>query len=89
MKINSRVYPRSSKENVEYLEDQRLLKIRTKAAPVDGKANKEVINLVADFLGVNKKFVQISTGNASKDKIIEILDENITIDDFIKMPRLF
>jgi uncharacterized protein (TIGR00251 family) len=89
MKVNVKVTPRASKNEVVFLEEENFLKVKTTAAPVDGKANEEVVKLVAEYLGVNKRFVQISTGLASKNKIIDILDTDITKENLIKKPRLF
>jgi uncharacterized protein YggU (UPF0235/DUF167 family) len=44
-----------------------------KAVPVDGKANKNLIALVAQTFGVHKAQVCIKTGTGAKFKKIEIL----------------
>lgn len=48
------------------------LKIRVKAPPVDGKANKEVIEFLSKYLGLPKNKFAIKSGQTSKNKLIEI-----------------
>ena len=45
-----------------------------KSAPVDGKANAELIGLVARHFGCAKSSVSIKTGAGSKLKRVEIQD---------------
>ena len=49
--VDVRVQPRSSRDTVESVRDGRL-RIRTTAPPVDGKANKAAIRLLANYLEV-------------------------------------
>ena len=49
------------------------LKIYLTAVPVDGKANKELLKLLAEKLGVSKSRIEIIKGEKSKEKIIEVL----------------
>lgn len=49
------------------------LKIYLTAAPIQGKANKELIKLLAGKLSVSKSKIKIVKGEKSKEKIIEIL----------------
>lgn len=46
--------------------------IRLKSPPVDGKANAELIALLAKTYSVSKSQIQIKTGAAAKFKRIEI-----------------
>lgn len=49
------------------------LKIKIKAPPVDGKANKEVIEFLSDLLDVPKKNISILRGDSSRKKCVEIM----------------
>ena len=49
------------------------LKIYLTAAPVQGKANKELIKLLAEKLGVSKSKVKIIRGEKSKEKVVEVM----------------
>ena len=45
---------------------------RVKAPPVDGKANEELVRLVADHFGCPKSAVTIRTGASGRTKRIEV-----------------
>ena len=49
------------------------LKIYLTAAPIGGKANKELVKLLSEKLGVSKSKVKIIKGEKNKEKIIEVL----------------
>lgn len=48
------------------------IKIRCAAPPLDGRANREVCELLADLLGVAVRDVTIVRGERSRDKLVEI-----------------
>lgn len=47
-------------------------KIKIKAQPISGKANKELIAFLADILSIRKSNVIIISGEKSRNKIIEL-----------------
>jgi hypothetical protein len=55
-------------------QDMPEIRIYTKAVPIDGKANKEVINLLSEALGIAKSKIRILKGETSNKKIIEVDD---------------
>lgn len=69
--LSIRVTPRASFSEICGAEDE-WLKVRLKAAPVDGKANKELIAFFAKTLKVSKSSVQISSGANARLKRISI-----------------
>ncbi|MCM8768742.1 MAG: DUF167 domain-containing protein [Candidatus Omnitrophica bacterium] len=42
------------------------------AAPVEGKANKRLLEICASYLGVARSRIRISHGNSGRKKILEI-----------------
>jgi uncharacterized protein YggU (UPF0235/DUF167 family) len=88
MKFSCKVIARSSKDEVVGIEnlfrlgldfvkkDQDIPEVRvyTKAVPVDGKANKEVIRLLSEALKKPKTRIRIVKGETSNKKIIEVDD---------------
>ncbi len=88
MKFSCKVITRSSRNEVVGLEklsrlgldfvrkdqDMPEVKVYTKAVPVDGKANKEVISLLAEAMGKPKSKIRIAKGETSNKKIIEVDD---------------
>ncbi len=71
MKINIRVIPRSSKN--EIIKEENRYKIKITAAPVDGKANEAVIKLLSKEFDVPKSRIKIARGGACRDKVVEII----------------
>lgn len=65
------VLPRSSRNQV-VTEKCNYLKVKLKAAPVKGQANKELIKFLAKKFGVAKSQVEILKGLTAKDKLIRI-----------------
>lgn len=69
-----RVTPRAKRnEIVEILADD-TIKIRLTAPPVEGKANKALIEFLADVIGVSKSRIEIVAGAAGRDKLVSIVD---------------
>ena len=64
--LRIRAKPRSSRPGIEPAGDT--LAVRVKAAPVDGKANKEIAETLAVAFGVAKSRVSIVSGGTSKTK---------------------
>ena len=66
------VKPRSSRSRVEGIHEDGSLIVALKAPPVDGKANTELVKLIARSLGVKKSAVQIASGHNGRRKIIDV-----------------
>lgn len=71
MKISVKVKPNSKEQSVIKNEDGGLL-VRLKSPPVEGKANQELINILAEEFKVKKSQIKIKSGSSSRKKIIEI-----------------
>ena len=48
------------------------LRVRVQESPVDGQANRALIKLLADRLGVPISVVRIASGLKSRNKVVEI-----------------
>lgn len=69
--VQVRVKPNAKQVKVIEEEEGNLV-ISLKSPPVDGKANAELIEVLADWFGVSKKSVRIKLGLSSKRKLVEI-----------------
>ena len=67
--ISVRAQPRSSRAGIDGLAGD-AIKVRVRCAPVDGKANKELVETLADEFGVSKSSVVFKGGETSKNKRI-------------------
>ncbi len=69
--LKVKVKPNSQQQNIQE-EPDGSWKIALKSPPVDGKANQELIKLLAKKFGVAKSDVIIKSGLSSKNKLIEL-----------------
>ena len=67
--LNVRAQPRSSRAGIDGLLGD-AVKVRIRCAPVDGKANKELVETLADAFDVSKRDVVFKSGETSKTKRI-------------------
>ena len=71
-----RVTPNAGRDSVEAVETradgQVRLKVRVRAVPEDGKANKAVCALLARSLGIAKSDVTLVSGATSRDKTVRV-----------------
>ena len=65
--VGVRAAPRSSRPGVEVAAGG-IVKVRVRSAPVDGKANKELAAVLADFFDIPKSAVVMKGGETSKSK---------------------
>lgn len=72
MRIYVKVVPKSSRNKIEKISEEEY-KAWITAPPVDGKANKSLIRLLADYFDISKNFVIIVGGKTAKTKIVDIL----------------
>jgi len=65
--VNVRAQPRSSRAGIDGVVGD-AVKVRIRSAPVDGKANKELVETLADAFGLAKSCVVFKGGETSKTK---------------------
>lgn len=65
--LSVRAQPRSSRAGIDGLVGD-AVKVRVRCAPVDGKANKELVETLADEFGLAKSAVVLKSGETSKQK---------------------
>lgn len=69
-KLSVRVTPRASRNAVTH--EDGVLRVMVTAVPADGKANKEVIRLLAKALGIAKTRLTLLRGGTGRDKLFQI-----------------
>jgi uncharacterized protein (TIGR00251 family) len=65
--VSVRVTPRAKRDEIGNVVNG-LLQIRTTAPPADGKANKAVIKLLAEFMGVAPSRINLLRGATGRNK---------------------
>jgi len=76
--LTVRVIPRARKAGIEGTRDGALL-VRLNSPPVEGAANSELIQIIADALDVPRRSVAIVSGEHSRLKRIRV--DGVTEDD--------
>lgn len=72
-----RVIPRAGRSEIAGVREGALV-VRLNAPPVDGAANDELIEVLADALSVPRRDVSITSGTSSKRKRVRV--SGITVD---------
>jgi uncharacterized protein len=72
VKISVKVKPNSRLLVVKKIDDA-LYSVSLTARPVDGKANEQLVEVLAEYFGKPKRCITILRGETSKLKVVEIL----------------
>lgn len=72
MRIYIKVIPRSSKNEIVKIAEGEY-KAKLTAPPVDGAANKMLLDILASYFEVPKSSLQIIGGKSARVKIVEII----------------
>lgn len=80
MRVNVRVVPRSSKNELRWEGDA--LKVRLTAPPVDGAANAALLKFLSARLKLPQSALQIVQGATSRQKVIQI--DGMTHDELVQ-----
>ncbi len=71
MQVKIKVVPGASRDEVAgWLGDR--LKVRVSAPPEGGRANKAVVSVLAEGLGIDRRCIRIVCGTASANKTLAI-----------------
>jgi uncharacterized protein len=70
-KVSVQVKAPSRKQSISKISEHEY-QIAVQAAPVAGKANKEVIELLARYFSVPKSSVKVLRGQSSRKELVEI-----------------
>ncbi len=68
-----KVIPNASENKIVERSEQSM-KIKLTAPPVDGKANRALVEFLSEELGISKSRITILYGQTNRTKIVEIAD---------------
>jgi uncharacterized protein (TIGR00251 family) len=71
IRISIQVHPGAKKNEILRFQGG-VWHIKIAAPPVEGKANKELIEFLSDMLGVSKSHITIEKGATSRRKLVEV-----------------
>ncbi len=78
VRFSVRLLPRASKNEIAGLQGTSL-KIRLTAPPVDGLANKALIEFLSDALGISRRNVCIVSGETARTKVVEVSEVGLEV----------
>ncbi|HDN83660.1 MAG TPA: DUF167 domain-containing protein [Candidatus Altiarchaeales archaeon] len=70
MIVKLKVIPRAKK--VKIVDEGSYLKVYLTSEPRKGKANEELLEILAEYFGVRKNKIKIIRGETRREKIVEI-----------------
>ena len=73
MKVNVKITPNAKKPSI--VEERGLIKVKVSTPAKEGKANKSLIKMLAEYFSVSKSRVIILKGENSRNKVINIIKE--------------
>ena len=72
-----KITPRMSHNEIQEIMEDGTIKIRLTAPPVDGKANKNLIEYLAEVLNISESQIEIVAGQTNKKKLLSIIGMNV------------
>ena len=81
VEISVRVIPRARRSEVSGRRGDALL-VRLAAPPLEGAANRALVELLADRLGTSDRFIRIIGGERSRDKRVAV--SGLTREQFLR-----
>ncbi len=71
VRLSVRLTPRGGSDRVDGAVDG-VLRVRVAAPPVDGAANRALLRLIAEELGVPRGAVRLAAGEGGRNKVVEV-----------------
>lgn len=70
--LQVKVSPRAKQNEVVGWHQDRMLVVKIAAPPIGGQANEELVNYLAELLGIPASDILILRGHTSRQKLVEI-----------------
>ena len=70
-RLSIRLTPRASRDAIAGFEGE-TLRVRVTAPPVEGRANRALVRLLAKRLGLSRGAVRVVAGQASRNKVVAV-----------------
>lgn len=84
VRFSVHVQPRASRSEVTGVHNG-ALRVRLQAPPVDGAANAQLVELLAESLGVPRRAVRIVSGDTARLKVVDV--EGVAAADVERLTR--
>ena len=80
--VNIKIVPNSSKNDI--VVEKEFVKVKITAQPIEGKANKALVEFLSKKLKIPKTSIEIVKGETSKEKTILFKTSNESKKEFIR-----
>lgn len=86
IKTQIKIKPNAKKTKV-FIDDEKKLNVVVDEAPVDGKANERLVEILSDFFLIPKKNIHLISGETSKLKTVqlEFLVKKSSIEEMVEL----
>ena len=71
MRINVKAKPNSKEDKVEKISDTEFI-VSVKEIPVQGRANRAIIRVLAEYFDIPLSRIRIISGHISRQKVVEV-----------------
>ena len=71
-RLEVKVTPRARRNKIAGLFQGRMISVKVTAPPVDGRANDQLIDFLAEQLGISPDDIEIIRGHTTRHKVLEI-----------------
>jgi uncharacterized protein len=78
MKLTVHLKPASRSESIEWVENlfgEKTLVVKIREKPIDGEANRGLIEALSKFFDIPKSRISILHGHTSREKVVEVMME--------------
>jgi uncharacterized protein (TIGR00251 family) len=74
VRLTIRLTPRADRDRIEGVDERGVLRVRVRAAPVEGAANEALLRLIAETVGVPRSLLSIVGGSSARTKTVAVDD---------------
>jgi len=71
MKISIKAKPKAREDSIEKIDENNFI-VSVKELPIQGRANRAIIGILAEYFNITPSSIRIVSGHNSRHKIIEI-----------------
>ena len=68
----------------EIIQEGSELKVKLTAAPIEGRANEELVDVLSSFFQVRRSDIRIIRGEKDRRKVVAIPIDGLTLESFFK-----
>lgn len=87
MILQLKIKPNARKNEI-IIDGQGNIKVKVNAPPVDGKANKELVDFLSEIFDVPKSHIEILSGETSQHKKVKVIGKEEKFNEIIRKLKI-